>query len=256
MDPHRRLRRLVKPVRAITLALALLALAIAAFIGGCLPGQNRERLPDGPVTTRTIPAATPLPSLTAPRRGRRRPRLPPRPAPTPPPPPISTKTPPPTTERPSAATLSPTPASRIAADTARDFRRHMNSGRSRPILSLVATLTPGKKRNRGPEAAGDCGSSPGSREPGLGCRHGRAGLGPIEKVALAKDIPTAAPVPTARRGPRRRRLLHAPNLPEHRSPTDRTSSWRACAYGMPSRTAGLSTGPCSTAAWATSCTST
>ena len=200
MELHRRLRRLVKPARAITLALALSALAIAAFIGGCSPGRTREQLPGSPVITRTIPAATPLPSLTAP------PSQTPLPSPTAtssstPPPLTSTETPPPTTEKSPSPTISPTASATNAPETPRavsddDVNLRAGPGRSYPV---VATLHAGQEAEIvGRNAAGDWWQLAwiGGNRVWVAGTVVRV-LGPTEKMALARDIPTAAPVPTA-----------------------------------------------------------
>ena len=200
MDLHRRLRRLVKPQRAMTLTLALSALAIAAFIGGCSPVQTRERLPEGPIFTRTIPAATPLPRLTAPPSQ-------PLPSPTaasspsPTPPPTSTVTPLPSTVTPPAPTISPTASAtrtpltpRVVSDG--DVNLRSGPGRSYPV---VATLHAGQEAEIvGRNAAGDwwqlawIGGNP-VWVAGAVVRV----LGPIDSVTLVRDIPTAAPAPAA-----------------------------------------------------------
>ena len=201
MDPHRRLRRLAKPQRVITLALALSALVIATFIGGCSPGRTREQLPGSPVITRTIPAAMPLPSLTAPPSQTPLPSPTATSSPTPPPPPTSTETPPPSTERPPSPTISPTASVTDAPQTPRvvsdgDVNLRSGPGRSYPV---VATLHAGQEAEIvGRNAAGDWWELVGIG----GNRVWVAGtvvrvLGPIDNVALVRNIPTAAPVPTA-----------------------------------------------------------
>ena len=142
MDPHRRLRRLAKPQRVITLALALSALAIATFISGCSPGRTREQLPGSPVITRTIPAATPLPSLTAPPSQTPLPSPTATSSPTSPPPPTSTETPPPTTEKSPAPTISPTASATDTPQTPRvisdgDVNLRDGPGRSYPVVAML-----------------------------------------------------------------------------------------------------------------------
>ena len=201
MNRHRRPRRSVTPQRASTLALALSAVAIAAFIGSCSPGQTREQLLGGPVSTRTIPAITPLPSLTAP------PSQTPLPSPTassnpsPSPPPTLIAIPLPSTATPPSPTIIPTASATDAPQTPRvvsdgDVNLRGGPGRSYPV---VATLHAGQEAEIiGRNAAGDWWQLAWTG----GNRVWVAGtvvrvLGPIDNVALALDIPTAAPVPPA-----------------------------------------------------------
>jgi uncharacterized protein YraI len=201
MDTHRRLRRSPTLARATTLALVLSALTIAAFISSCSPRQTRERIVGGPVNARTIPATAPLPGLTAP------PSQPPLLSPTPsssptPLPPAPTATSSPTsTETAPAPTISPTASvtdtpqtPRVISDGAVNLRA--GPGRSYPV---VATLHAGQVAAIvGRNAAGDW-----WQLAGIGGKRVWVAdsvvrvIGPVDKVAVARDIPTAAPVPTA-----------------------------------------------------------
>jgi uncharacterized protein YraI len=202
MYPHKRLHRSLKPARALTLALVLTTLAIAAFISSsCSPGRTRERIPGGPVSARTIPATAPLPGLTTPTSQSPLPSPTISSSPSPPPSPTPTATLPPPTETPPAPTISPTPSATDAPQTPRvipdgGVNLRGGPGRSYPV---VATLHAGQEAEIiGRNAAGDW-----WQVAGIGGKRAWVAdsvvrvIGPVDKVAIARDIPTAAPVPTA-----------------------------------------------------------